>query len=170
MVRIFRNPIILLTFHLSHFLFFLSDIDACNGHPQATGIYHNHVNPICLYNSTDSSAHSPIIGWALDGYPLYGPFGYSSANDSSSTIARILPSYSLRTYANDERTSLANGTVLSSQYYGPNVNSTYPLGYYLQDFEYVSGSGDLDEYNGRWCVTPDFPSGTYAYFIATNSR
>ena len=124
---------------------------------------------MCLYDSTDSSSHSPIIGWALDGYPIYGPFGYSSANDSSSSIKRLLPSYSLRTYANDQRTSLANGTVLSSDYYGPNVNSTYYLGYYLQDYQY-DGSGDLDEYNGRWCVTPDYPSGTYAYFIATNSR
>lgn len=27
----------------------------------------------------------------------------------------------------------------------------------------------MDEYNGRWCVTPEFPSGTYAYFVATDS-
>ena len=25
---------------------------------------------------------------------------------------------------------------------------------------------DLDEYNGRYCVTPEFPNGTYAYFVS----
>jgi hypothetical protein len=27
----------------------------------------------------------------------------------------------------------------------------------------------LDEYNGRWCVTPEYPSGTYAYFVTYSS-
>ena len=27
-----------------------------------------------------------------------------------------------------------------------------------------TGEGDLDEHNGRYCVTPDFPNGVYAYF------
>ena len=35
----------------------------------------------------------------------------------------------------------------------------------MEDFEYVSGLGDLDEHNGRTCVTPEYPSGTYAYFV-----
>ncbi len=48
------------------------------------------------------------------------------------------------------------------------ISSTYPLGSYLQDY-YYSGTGDLDAYNGRWCVTPEYPSGTYAYFVATDS-
>jgi len=29
---------------------------------------------------------------------------------------------------------------------------------------------DLDEYNGRWCVTPEFPGGTYAYFVSMSSN
>jgi hypothetical protein len=29
---------------------------------------------------------------------------------------------------------------------------------------------DLDEFNGRWCVTPEFPGGTYAYFVAIGSN
>lgn len=76
-------------------------------------------------------------------------------------------SYSTRSIT--ERTTLSNGTVLSSTYYGPTINSTYPLGSYIEDYEYISGQGDLDEYNGRWCVTPEYTSGTYAYFVTVNS-
>ncbi len=42
------------------------------------------------------------------------------------------------------------------------------MGSYLEDYYYL-GNGTLDEYNGRWCVTPEYPSGTYAYFVATDS-
>ena len=136
------------------------------GHPDKSGTYHNHVNPVCMYTAS-STSHSPIIGWAWDGYPIYGPYGYTSAYDTSSAIKRISSSYKLRSIT--ERTSLANGTVLSSYYYGPTINSSYPLGSYLEDYEYSAGYGDLDEYNGRWGYTPEYPSGTYAYFIPTNS-
>ena len=39
-----------------------------------------------------------------------------------------------------------------------------PLGTYIEDYEYVEGLGDLDRYNGRFCVTPEYPNGTYCYF------
>jgi hypothetical protein len=38
-------------------------------------------------------------------------------------------------------------------------------GTFTADYEYVPGMGDLDECNGRRCITPDFPQGTYAYFL-----
>ena len=65
------------------------------------------------------TSHSPIIGYALDSYPIYGPFGYSSANDSSSSIKRMSSGYTLRSIS--DRTTLSNGTTLSSYYYGPTV-------------------------------------------------
>ena len=45
--------------------------------------------------------------------------------------------------------------------------SSYPLGFFVEDYVYTS-SGDLDEHNGRFCVTPDFPNGIYAYFATIN--
>jgi len=45
---------------------------------------------------------------------------------------------------------------------------TYALGTFAQDWQYVAGSGDLDECNGRVGVTPEFPGGIYHYF-ATDS-
>jgi hypothetical protein len=140
--------------------------DKCNGHPSSYGEYHTHGDPTCLYTK-NSASHSPLLGYIFDSYPIYGPFGYSSANDSKSSIKRMLSSYSPRNIVN--RTSLANGTALNSTLYGPPVNSTYPIGYYQQDYEYIAGQGDLDMYNGRWCVTPEYPNGTYAYFVTTNS-
>ena len=38
------------------------------------------------------------------------------------------------------------------------------MGTYIEDYEYVEGLGDLDQYNGRFCVTPEYPNGVYAYF------
>ena len=52
---------------------------------------------------------------------------------------------------------------------GPNV-STYPLGSFVNDYTYTHKSGSLDENNGRFCITPEFPKGTYAYFLTIDSN
>ncbi len=128
--------------------------DACLGHPQQQGEYHHHVSPKCLYDDTDSTHHSPIIGYAFDGFPIYGAYGY--ANGTSGAIKRMTSSYV------DTTTNLrANGPALSS---------TYPKGCFIQDFKYVTGLGDLDDHNGRLCVTPEYPGGTYAYFVTIDNN
>jgi hypothetical protein len=139
----------------------LGEMDAGNGHPDPNNIYHNHHNPVELCSVTSSTSHSPLIGWAFDGWPIYGPFGYSTATNSSSAIARMTPSWQLRNITT--RTTLYTGATASQT--GPAVSSSFPLGTYIEDYEYVSGLGDLDYYNGRYCVTPEYPSGTYAYFL-----
>ena len=97
--------------------------------------------------------HSPIIGFAYDGNPIYGSFGYENPLDSSSSIVRMTSSYSL------------NGTRSN----GPSL-VTYPLGSFNNDYTYTHKSGTLDQNNGRFCITPDFPQGTYAYFITIDSN
>lgn len=92
--------------------------------------------------------HSPILGFAFDGYPIYGPYGYSNPIDKNSQVGRLTSSYSLKT----------------SRPGGPST-FTYPLGYFIEDYEYIHRSGSLDENNGRYCVTPEYPNGIYAYFI-----
>ena len=53
---------------------------------------------------------------------------------------------------------------------GPPVNATYPIGTYCEDYEWLaSNNGDLDKYNGRTCVTPEYPAGTYAYFVTIDA-
>lgn len=171
--------------------------DSCLGHQPNTGQYHYHVSPTCLRaelgdnlvvvrtgrtgaiyaEQTANRHHSPILGWALDGYPIYGPYGYSNPNDATSPVRRILSSYRLRDIT--ERTSLPDWSLpnhtgvsqnLSTAQYGPPVSTQYPLGRCLEDYEYVAGLGDLDQYNGRFAVTPEFPQGTYAYYTTIDSK
>lgn len=141
--------------------------DACLGHPAPNGEYHNHVNPTCLYNDLDDQMHSPIIGYAFDGFPIYGAYGYTDPNDPNSGFSRMRTSYRKRNIA--VRQTLPDGTQLPANQYGPAVGVQYPLGAYIEDYEYVAGLGDLDPYNGRICVTPDYPNGIYAYFVTIDS-
>lgn len=143
-----------------------ASFDNCLGHPQSNGEYHYHQDPVCLYNTSDTTHHSPILGYAFDGYPIYGPYGYANT-DGTGGIRRMRSSFRLRNITT--RTTLPNGDTLSPSQYGPPVSSSYPLGYYVEDYEYVDGSGDLDRHNGRFCVTPEYPKGTYAYFVTIDS-
>ncbi|MBC8127110.1 MAG: YHYH protein [Gloeobacteraceae cyanobacterium ES-bin-144] len=163
---------------------------------QAGSQYHYHAQPPGLRNQLDDNVtlnsdktysektslptkHSPILAWAADGLPVYGPYGYSLPLDPNSGIRRMLTGFRLRTITT--RTSLSawsnrvHGAV--TFYSGPAVSSTYGLGYYLEDYEYLGdiagqtqtsgttlGTFDLNEYNVRWCATPEFPNGTWAYF------
>ncbi len=141
-----------------------SSFDGCLGHPQQSGEYHHHANPKCLYNDADNSKHSPIIGWAFDGYPVYGAFGYTNV-DGTGGIKRMTSSYQLRNIT--QRTTLPDGSTASSP--GPAISTQYPIGAYMQDYVFTQGAGDLDAHNGRFTVTPEYPSGTYAYFVTIDA-
>jgi hypothetical protein len=141
-----------------------SSFDSCLGHPAPNGEYHHHLNPRCLYDDHDSLHHSPIIGYAFDGFPIYGAYGFRGT-DGSGGVARVRSSYRMRSIT--KRTTLPDGSTVAA---GPDVSAQYPLGYYVEDFEYVQGLGDLDEHNGRFCVTPEYPNGTYAYFVTLDEH
>jgi hypothetical protein len=144
-----------------------SSFDACLGHPAPNGEYHHHVNPACLYNASDGTVHAPLLGYAFDGFPIYGAYGYANP-DGTGGITRIRSSYRLRDITS--RTTLPDGTALTPGQYGPAIGGQYPLGAFIEDHEYVPGLGDLDEHNGRFCVTPDYPDGTYAYFVTLDEN
>ena len=93
-----------------------------------------------------SSDHSPIIGWAYDGNPIYGPFGYSTL--TGGVVSQMKSGYSVQ--------------LKSSR---PPANQ-FPVGFFIEDYTFtkVSDPTILDENNGRFCITPEFPNGTYAYF------
>ena len=152
--------------HRNAYYFEGESFDSCLGHAQQQGEYHHHCNPRCLYNDADSTHHSPIIGYAFDGFPIYGAYGFANANGTGG-IKRMRSSYQLRKMVN--RDTLANGTVLNSADYGPAVSVSYPLGDFMEDYQYIANSGDLDANNGRFCITPDYPSGIYAYFVTIDS-
>ncbi len=110
---------------------------------------------------SDASGHSPIIGFAFDGYPIYGPWGWIDGK-----LQRMRSGYRWRQIK--RRTTWPDGTQLTPGQDGPDVNAEFPLGSFVEDYEFGAGAGDLDEFNGRFGKTPEYPNGTYAYFLATD--
>ena len=100
---------------------------------------------------THADGHSKIVGISFDGYPIYGPKGYATPTVKGSVVS-MTSSYRLKT-------QVSSGRVFS---FAQQSNGSF-----IQDYEYVANLGSLDEHNGRYCVTPDYPNGTYAYFIST---
>ena len=93
--------------------------------------------------------HSPIVGWAYDGNPIYGPFGYGEVDNIQSGVRLIKPGYELKTSSVEDRPGFTSG-------------------FFTDDYQYT-GVGDLDRHNGRFCKTPEFPNGIYAYFVGVTT-
>ena len=124
-------------------------MDSAGGYVQSDNIY-GYVQPspqTIGLTSFATDSHSSILGYAFDGLPIYGPYGYTDRLDNTSAIKRLVSGYSLKTTL---RTTVG-GT---------------PTGEFVEDYEYGSATGDLDEFNSRYGVTPEYPSGT-RYYVAT---
>jgi hypothetical protein len=144
----------------------LSGIDFAGGFPDQQNKYNYYTgqfldngcwDDIFVLNRYYQSAslhpdgHSKIIGIAYDGYPIYGPYGYTEPLDSRSAVKLMETGYAPMTYAQLTATNRPSLTA-------------FPLRTFVQDNVYT-GIGTLDKCNGRYCVTPEYPRGTYAYFI-----
>jgi hypothetical protein len=125
-------------------------VDANNAHVQPDGSYHYHGLPVGLLNpAARAGTKMQLIGWARDGYPMYAHYGYSNANSAASSLRKMRGSYRVKTSPDATRPPTA----------------LVPMGTFMQDYEYVAGLGDLDECNGRFGVTPEFPKGVYHYYV-----
>lgn len=112
--------------------------DSNNAHTQPDGAYHYHGNPMALFDQ-EPNTESPVIGFAADGFPIFGTY-----IDDNGTIRAAESSYQLK-----------SGTRPSS---ADDPGGSYD-GTYRDDYEYVEGSGDLDECNGMmW-------KGSYGYYV-----
>ncbi|MES2902350.1 MAG: YHYH protein [Pseudomonadota bacterium] len=123
--------------------------DGSNAHTQSTGAYHYHGMPEKYIETLNKGTGMALIGFAMDGFPIYARYGYKTATDATSGTKVITSSYRLKTTASSGRPA----------------TSIVPMGTFTQDYEYVAGLGDLDECNGRTGVTPEFPKGIYHYFV-----
>ena len=156
--------------------------DCAKAHP-AMGNYHHHQNPsafnldltvlsnVCSAYPADGlyvinpSQHSPLLGFAYDGFPIYGAYAYANTNGTGA-ITRMKSSYQLKSYPTGLRTN------------GPAINQvigtqTFFNGYFKEDYEYVAHPGDntyLDSHNGRICKTPEYPDGIYCYFTTVDAN
>ena len=124
-------------------------------------------NPVTKQRETvnlqNASVHSPLIGWALDGAPIYGPYGYSNPSDPQSDISAMRSGYKLKAYVDMEYERRSNRGL-------GGLRTDYARGEFEQDYEWTSRNADLDENNGRFCVTPDYPQGVYAYFLTAEAN
>jgi len=121
-------------------------LDRYNAHVQPDGTYHYHGIPTGVLAAEGGNTVPVLIGFAADGFPIYGPYGYSDPNGAS-PMRKLTSSYRLK-----------QGTRPG----GPGGRYN---GKFTQDWAFVAGAGDLDQCNGRHAVTPEYPNGTYQYVL-----
>jgi hypothetical protein len=139
-------------------------------HSTAHGLFHYHsITPDVVGLTTgteevdgalawDPSEHSPIVGWAFDGLPIYGPYGYRQYDNSgtpvnSADIVNIKSPFRLRQGA---------------RVGGPGGSYT---GMFVEDYEIdaakLGQSGYTNQYNLRYGKTPDSPSTPIWFYVVT---
>ena len=119
---------------------------------------------ITIFSSSDSgnppagnaTTPSGIIGWAYDGNPIYGPYGYQNPYEDPSNLSQ---NYQLKKLEPSYTPNITNVT---------DRPTGFELGYFIEDYQY-DGSKDLDLYNGRYEINKDFPNGIYAYHASIGS-
>ncbi|WP_346912492.1 YHYH protein [uncultured Roseibium sp.] len=121
-------------------------LDKFNAHVQPDGTYHYHGIPTGVLASEGGKSVPALLGYAADGFPIYGPYGYSDPKRPSA-MTKLKSSYVIRSGTRPD---------------GP--GGSYD-GKFTQDWTYAEGRGDLDHCNGRFAVTPEYPKGTYQYVL-----
>lgn len=123
-------------------------IDHANAHVQRTGAYHYHGIPTPLLKDDRPT----LLGYAADGYPIYGPLGYEDPTNPQSPLIELKPSWQLKQAERPAPPDGPGGT---------------PDGRFTADFEFIADSGHLDRLNGRFAVTPEYPDGVYHYVLTS---
>ena len=121
-------------------------LDENHAHVQRGGKYHYHGVPSELLEQVgySSRAHSPLIGYAADGFPIYALTGVVDGR-----VTKMTSSYRLKSGQRP------GGAQPSGRYDGT----------FNEDYTYVAGAGNLDACNGAYTVSAEYPNGTYAYFL-----
>ncbi|MBT0958614.1 YHYH protein [Alphaproteobacteria bacterium KMM 3653] len=125
-------------------------IDTNLAHTSREGVYHYHGIPYGLMTLLGYSekAHSPLIGYAADGFPIYAVTGRVDGE-----VVQMTPSYRLKSGTRPGGRDAPGG----------GYDGTFHA-----DYEYVEGLGNLDVCNGAFTVSVEYPQGTYAYFLTSD--
>ena len=136
---------------------FTLNMDLNGGHVNAAHRYHYHNIPEDYFGNDlgiDGSTHSPLVGYAADGFPIYYKYLYTDGTDSNSGISNFISSHTLKP-------GNRPGDGISAP------NGAYD-GNYVEDYEYMASLSALDECGGRFAKTPEYPNGTYYYVLTDN--
>lgn len=115
--------------------------DSHNAHTQPDGAYHYHGDPVAMYDTSGETA-SGVIGFAADGFPIFGPY-----IDEDGTVRKVQSGYVLK-----------SGSRTSQEGEGAFPGGEYD-GTYIDDYEWRSDQGDLDACNGME------RNGQYGYYV-----
>ncbi|WP_372368350.1 YHYH protein [Candidatus Uabimicrobium sp. HlEnr_7] len=117
-------------------------LDMNNAHVQPNGMYHYHGIPWQWLTKKVTTPDVTLVGYAADGFPIYALYGYKN-----NEISKMRSSYKIK----------------------KGMRKSGPRGYYdgtfVADYIYAANTGDLDECNGKFGVTPEYPQGTYHYYL-----
>lgn len=133
------------------------NMDFNNSHSNGGGQYHYHGIPIVYFTDSlgiDGTVHSPLIGYAADGFPIYYKYLYNDPNDANSAISAFSSGHSLK-----PGNRPGDGITAPDGPYN---------GFYVEDYEFLDPNWELDECNGRFGKTPEYPDGTYYYVMTDN--
>ncbi len=114
--------------------------DSHNAHTQPGGLYHYHGNPYALYDTEGTTKASPVIGFAADGFPIFGP---RFVDETTGEVVEATSGYTIKSGSRPTADSSPGGSYDGS---------------YIQDYEFTN-AGNLDKCNGR---TVD---GEYGYYV-----
>ena len=114
--------------------------DSHNAHTQPGGLYHYHGNPMALYDPEETHQGSPVIGFAADGFPIYGPHYIDPVTGE---MKQATSGYTLKRGARPTTEGSPGGTY---------------DGTYNEDYEFT-GAGTLDKCNGMTI------NGQYGYYV-----
>lgn len=151
----------------------LYDVDICGGHA-ARGDYHHHFYTSCLADlvGDQGQGHSPLYGYAADGYPIYGPWENKGLLATSSWVLRdynddtLGCADGLRSCVLKDPYDLALGTEAAKA--GPGFDEVVTSlsgnqfiaenGFYFEDHYWdktltAQGGAYLDQYNGHYDKT-----------------
>ena len=133
------------------------NMDLNGGHVNNVSRYHYHNIPTDYFNNDlniDGSSHSPLLGYAADGFPIYYKYLYSDPNDATAGVSTFNSSFQLKSGNRP-----GDGTTAPNGIYDGN---------YVEDYEYDNAISELDECGGRFGITPEYPEGTYYYVLTDN--
>jgi hypothetical protein len=119
------------------------NFDDGNGfiYQKPVGIDRNYYGYVCSptklrdHYDDDGSKHSPLLGFAFDGNPIYGPYAYTNNTDDSQGVVRQLSAYVLR----QSRNNIIAAGGSNKPGLAPPSTLDYPLGYFNQDYQYAPG-------------------------------